>query len=112
VENLTVVGMRFIADSIGGTVVIWSPRIRVTVPIKYAELIILSVCAYEAVDAAPPRIWCISRWVNIQTLRHVAHSLLGTCGGLIPKADRSVGENDAQLEVSRIRADNAALASA
>ena len=49
------IGVRFIADGADRTMVMRSPRVRITVLVIYAELIVVAVCAYEAVAAAFPR---------------------------------------------------------
>jgi hypothetical protein len=82
------IGRRFIAHCAGGTRVILSPRIRITVLVVSAQLIFVAVCAHEAVDAASPRILkIIPRRLKIHTPRLVTDGIMGTRGGLIPQAD-------------------------
>jgi hypothetical protein len=90
--------------------VIWSPRVRITVIVISAELIFVAVGAYEAVAAASPRtLSIICSWMKIHTTRPFTDGVRGTRGGLIPQTDGSVGENNAHAEVGSIGADNAGL---
>ena len=106
------IGVRFIADGVDGTMVRLPPRVRITVLVISAELIVDAVCTYEAVDAASPRTWKIrSRWIIIHTPRPVTYGIWGTRGGLIPQVDGSVCENNTHDEVGRICTDNSGLTS-